>query len=79
MDNILDDWKDHVKLYPEERQKKGGQHAGISPVGVWATHEPTGLKAFCGFQRTQHQNRSIAFDMLEQGLIELEKRNNNEN
>ena len=66
----MGDWKDDVRLQAEVRQHKGGQHVG-TPVGVWATHVPTGLRAFCNSERSQFKNRKVAVAMLEMGLVEM--------
>lgn len=49
---------------------KGGQHVGIA-TSVKVTHEPTGLFAVCGYERSQHRNKRIAQAMVEYGLAEL--------
>lgn len=53
---------------PEARKPPGGQHVGAGPVGVWVTHMPTGTKAFCNKERSQHRNRQIALEMIEWAL-----------
>lgn len=53
---------------PEQRRPPGGQHVGAGPVGVWVTHLPTGTKAFCNKERSQHCNRAIAMEMIEWAL-----------
>jgi peptide chain release factor len=48
----------------------GGQQVGISSA-VKVTHEPSGLFAVSGAERSQHRNRRIAQAMVEYGLAEL--------
>lgn len=62
---------EQLRLEPEQSKQLGGQHVGVSPSGVWATHVPTGLKAFCNCERSQLRNRNIAVAMLEYGLAEM--------
>ncbi len=50
----------------------GGQQVGSPNYPVRVTHLPTGIMAECGFHRSQHKNRALAFEMIEFALIELE-------
>lgn len=49
----------------------GGQHCGTFPIGVTVTHLPSGLKAFCNYERSQYKNRKIAIEMIEYACCEL--------
>lgn len=58
-----------VSPYP-----KGGQQAGLPPMGVKVTHIPTGLEAYSIYHRSQYRNKKIAMAMIEYGLAEINYR-----
>jgi protein subunit release factor A len=62
---------ENLKIETIDRTPKGGQHCGVIPRGVKATHLPTGLSASCECERSQMRNRNIALAMLEWGMAEL--------
>ena len=61
----------YLKVEVHYPHQVGGQQVGDSPIGVWVTHLPTGLKAFCDHERSQLRNKRIAMSMIEWGLAEL--------
>lgn len=57
------DWQDIlVEIWPP--RQKGGQQVGAGPNGVKITHLRYGLEAISTEQRSQHQNRAIAAEMI---------------
>lgn len=48
-----------------------GQQAGYPNYPIRVTHTPSGIRAECGWERSQHKNRKIAMEMVEWALINL--------
>lgn len=70
------DWRDDCKveiifLATGTTKSPGGQQVGTPAHSIRVTHLPTGTMAQVGEKRSQHRNRTLAYEMLEWALIDL--------
>ncbi len=77
-ENPFFDKKD-VEIKAVRASGPGGQHVNKTSTAIQAKHKPSNLTIFVQEQRSQHQNKQLAYLRLMEKIAEKSEQNKNEN